>query len=65
MNLEEQYIFNIKNGIRAIKLGSKTPKDSNVGYNLNRLKGINEGMYDDLLAEYIKIKKDYDLKNKV
>lgn len=50
--MEETYIKNIENGIRSINNGSKTPKDSKVAMNLNLLKGVNRGMYDDYLEKY-------------
>jgi len=52
MTAEDLYIKNIENGIRGIRSGTKTPKDSNVGTNLNRLKALNLGLYQDYLAEY-------------
>ena len=57
--MEEIYINNINNGIRAIKLGMKTPETANVGINLNKLKPLNEGMYQDLLAKYVKQVNEY------
>lgn len=51
--MEEILIKNIENGIRGIKLGTKTPETAKVGQSLNRLKGINEGMYQDYLKKYI------------
>ena len=54
MSTEEMYIKHIENGIRSILNGSKTVKDANVGISLNKLKIINEGMYQDYFAKYKK-----------
>ena len=64
MTTEEMYIRKIENGIRAIKLGSKTPEEAQVGLFLNRLKPLNEGMYQEHLKNYVKTKQAWDLKNK-
>jgi len=50
--MEEQLIRKIKGGIFGIKNKTKTPVSANLGPLLNRLKEINEGQYDSLLAEY-------------
>lgn len=50
--MEEILIKNIENGIRGIRLGTKTAENANVGVNLNRLKTINEGMYQEWLKKY-------------
>jgi len=60
MGAEETYIKNIINGIRALRLRTKTPSEVNVGSNLNRLKMVNEGMYDEYLAKYTKALKEYN-----
>ena len=51
--MEELLIKNIENGIRGIRLGTKTAANANVGVNLNKLKLINEGMYQELLRKYV------------
>jgi len=63
MSSEELYIKNVRNAIRAIKFGTKKPEDTGIGFNLNKLKVANEGMYDDLLAEYKKVLEEYKKKN--
>lgn len=50
--MEDLLIRKIEGGIRGIKNGTKEPKE--IAPLLNRLKGINEGMYLDLLEEYKK-----------
>jgi hypothetical protein len=63
LSSEELYIKNVRNSIRAIKLGTKKPEDTNVGFNLNKLKSANLGMYEELLAEYKKVLEEYKKKN--
>jgi len=48
--MQEQLIKKITGGIMGIKAGTKEPKD--VAPHLNRLKGINEGLYEDYLKKY-------------
>jgi hypothetical protein len=63
MGAEETYIKNIENGIRGLRLRTKTPSEVNVGSNLNRLKILNEGLYDEYLAKYTKVLKEYNKHN--
>lgn len=60
MTVEELYIKNIENGIRAIRLGTKKPSETLAPVSLNRLKQINIGMYEDYLAKYKRILADYN-----
>lgn len=50
--MEEILIKKVEAGIRAIKLGTKSPKEAGIGAFLNQLKGINEPMYDELMGKY-------------
>ena len=50
MTIEETYVNQIENGIRAIRLG-KSPKDTLAPTALNKLKAINEGLYLDLIEK--------------
>lgn len=59
MTTEEIYIKNIENGIRALKLRTKTPQETQVGIFLNKLKGLNIGMYEELLEKYKKALDEY------
>ena len=59
---EDLYIKLVKNGIRAIKLGTKTPAEAKVGLSLNKLKTLNIGMYEELLLEYKEEKEIWDKK---
>jgi hypothetical protein len=49
MTIEETYVKHIESGIRAIKLGTKKPDEANVGKYLNKLREVNEGLYDDFM----------------
>lgn len=51
---EEIYVRKIESGIRLIEHG-KAPKDAQVGIWLNKLKPLNQGLYDDLLGKYKEI----------
>ena len=59
MSCEELYIIRIENGIRAIRMGTKNPKEANVGLHLNKLKLVNLGLYEDFLQKYSNVVKDY------
>lgn len=48
--MEDLLIRKIKGGINGIKNGTKEAIE--IAPLLNRLKSINEGMYDELLKEY-------------
>lgn len=50
---EEICIKKINAGIRAIKNKTKTIQEANCGFFFNKLKPLNEGMYDELIAKYI------------
>lgn len=54
MSSEEHYIKNTENAIRTLRLGTKDKSEAMkvVGFNLNKLKLVNEGMYLDLLDKY-------------
>jgi len=62
MSLEDTLIKNIENGIRGIRLGTKKPNEVKVGYFLNRLSKVNEGMFDDYLDKYKKVITHYNNK---
>ena len=50
--MEDLLIKKIKGGINAIKGGRKSPKEAGLGSSLNRLKAVNEPMYDELMEQY-------------
>lgn len=59
MTIEETYVKHIESGIRAIKLGTKKPDEANVGKYLNKLREVNEGLYDDLFERYQLVTENY------
>ncbi len=62
LTCEEIYIKKIENGIRGIKMGTKTPEEVQVGHYLAKLKPLNPMMYEDLLEKYAKVAKEKDKK---
>lgn len=50
--MEELLIKKVKGGILGIKNGTRQATE--IAPLLNRLKGVNEGMYEDLLDDYKK-----------
>lgn len=62
--MEDLLIKNLKNGIRAIRLGTKTPQEASLGSQFTKLKPLNYGQYEMLLAEYAKVVNDWKAKNK-
>ena len=56
--LEDVLIKRIDNDIRGIRLGTKDSKDLKTLDDLDRLKPINEGMYEELFAKLINVAKD-------
>lgn len=63
MSMEDVYIKHIENGIRGIRLGTKTPQEANVTQSFERLKIVNEGMAQDLMSKYKNVVEDYNKKN--
>jgi len=60
---EEICIQKIKSGIRAIKNGSRSPKEANCGFFFKKLQPLNEGMYDELMNNYKAVMVDHNKKN--
>lgn len=60
--MEEILIKNIENGIRAIKLGTKTPITANLSGHFSKLKPLNEGLYQDLLKKYGNVVNEFNKK---
>lgn len=54
MSSEDHYIKNTEDAIRRIRLGMGDRGEAmrKVGFNLNRLRATNLGMYDELLERY-------------
>lgn len=59
MSSEDHYIKNTEDAIRTLRLGTKDRAEvmKRVGFNLNKLKVVNEGMYLDLLEKYKEVLK--------
>jgi len=50
----ETFLINkIENGLRGLRLGTKTPKTVDINRFLLRLKNINYGMYEELQKQYV------------
>jgi hypothetical protein len=58
LTLEDVLIKRIDNDIRGIRLGTKDSKDLKTLDDLDRLKPINEGMYEELMAKLANVVKD-------
>lgn len=52
MSYENDLIKKITGGIGAIKRKEKTPKEANIGASLNKLKDMNIGQWEELMAKY-------------
>jgi len=54
MSCEENYIRNTENAFRSLRLKTKDEKEvmKTIGFNLNKLKEVNEGLYLDYLQQY-------------
>lgn len=61
--MEQDLIKKIRGAMLGIKTKSKTPKDSNIAIYLNKLKDVNKGQYEGLLAEYKQLL--IDIKKKI
>jgi|AntRauMFilla1563_2_1112583.scaffolds.fasta_scaffold00551_12 hypothetical protein len=52
--MEKLYITRIENGLRGLRMGTKTIENCGVGKYLNKLKLLNDGMHEELLGKYKK-----------
>jgi hypothetical protein len=64
MTCEEIYIKHITNGIRGLKLNTKSIKELNLSKWFQKLKSLNPMMYDELMVKYQKGIKEFENKNK-
>jgi len=62
LSIEEYYVKKIENGIRGIRLGTKTPKNVNLSEFFKKLKILNDGLCEDLLKKYDNVVKNYKRK---
>jgi hypothetical protein len=60
--MEEILIKRIEAAIRAIRMGTKEPKDVNPAAHFEKLKLLNEGMHQDLMQKYKNVMTDYNNK---
>lgn len=62
--MEDQYIKMVRNAIRSIKFGTKKPDEvgSIVSTNLNKLKPLNIGMFEELMNDYKAVVKAHNEK---
>ena len=60
MTQEEHYVKYIESGIRAIKLGTKKPHETNVSKFFEKLRDVNDGLCDDLMERYKQVVEDYN-----
>ncbi len=56
--MEEILIRQIEGGIRGIRMGTKTPQTADLNSKLEKLKKLNEPMYDELNQKYIEVVKE-------
>jgi hypothetical protein len=61
---EEIYVARVEAGIRSIRMGAKNPNQAQVPVWLNKLRLVNDGLYDDLFQKYKNVMKDYEKRNK-
>jgi len=54
--MEELILKKIRGGIRGIKMGTKTIDEARVMYFLEKLAKVNDGLYQDYMMEYSKVK---------
>lgn len=61
--MEELYIKNIENGIRAIRMGIKSPQTANLSSQFTKLRILNEGLAEDLMTKYKNVVSEYNKRN--
>lgn len=61
--MERLYVKYIENGLRGLRLGTKTPETCQCGKWLNKLKKINEPLWEDYMDDYQKHLRDYNRKH--
>ena len=60
--MEELLIKRVEADIRGLRMGTKTTEQIKIMYFLDKLKKLNDGLYDDYLEKYMKVRKMYDKK---
>lgn len=54
--MEELILKKVRGGLRGLKMGTKTIDEARVGYFLEKLAKVNDGLYQDYILEYNRIK---------
>lgn len=62
MGCETLYIKKIENGIRGIRMGTKSPYELMLLRWFAKLEPLNQGLHDDLLEKYKKVLKHFNQK---
>ena len=62
LTIEECYVKKIESGIRSIKLGMKTPEQVKINGTLEKLRLVNDGLFDELQTKYTNIVIDFNRK---
>ena len=60
--MERLYIKNIENGLRGLRMGTKTPETCQCGKWLNKLRAVNEALWEDYMSDYQEHLKKYNAK---
>ncbi len=60
--MEELLIKKVAADIRGLRMRTKTPEEIKVMYFLDKLKKLNDGLHDEYLEKYMKVRKMYDKK---
>jgi hypothetical protein len=50
----------IRSRMLGIKLGTKTPKESEIGAKLNLMKKVDEALYEELIEKYKRVLKNLE-----
>jgi len=54
--MEELILKKVRGGLRGLKMGTKTIDEARVGYYLEKLAKVNDGLYQDYIIEYNRVK---------
>ena len=58
--MEKLIVKKLDGGLRGLRNGTKTAEEARIMYFLGRLAEVNDGLYQDYLIAYAKIKKAMD-----
>ena len=54
--MEELILKKVRGGLRGLRMGTKTIDEARVGYYLEKLAKVNDGLYQDYIIEYNRVK---------